>query len=726
VKERRRFNVGGTVPSEGYVYVPRPEEERLTDSLREGRWVTVAGCRTMGKSSLVVHSRQALEDAGLASQYVDAAGQLPRAHSDCVTWISQLSMCVSQCNDTVGRLKRHKGDLVELLRLGVAEPLAAQGKQVLVIDEIDSVASLSEPGALLASFKALHTQQAQVPDFRRLVLCFVGLRPFYELADPTDGAASPLGESIYMEDFPCDDETVAAIAAGFPEGSRTKDKVVSRILHHTGGQPYLTIYLADQAARSKLDSREAVDRLVDDFLKKQRRRPMELLRLIQEFILSDQTEALPALSTYLGLLDGRREARTPQAPGADLLLLSGLVRTGDEGLEIKGPLFERHFTREWVEHQQAEIGVRESVSRRVRGKPSHSGKICILNTGGTIGMFEQPDGTVRPPRDSREFLARFHQITDLSDIAFVPLFNLDSVNVFPPQWAAIAQAIYDRSKQGYNGFVVAHGTDTMAFTASAVAFALGKTLSFPVVFTGSQTTADVPHGDALSNLYRACMVALEPIPEVVIAFGEFVFRAVRAQKKAEERFDAFESPTYPPLAYIGESVEVRSEFVRKLPAKSTGLAPAIKFQEEGILLLYQYPGLDPRFFEDNIEKREAPDSVAVCRGVVVQTSGAGNVSSRLPFSYVSFLEKAQKLGVPVIITSQFPARRSADPRFQTASWPLQFGAIPVGNMTAPAAVTKFHWVLGQLQHKRSKLPTKEYVEEVRRMMQTDSVGEIDM
>lgn len=723
MSEQLRFNVGGTVPSSGYVYVHRPEERRFLEAVQEGRWVTVSGCRTMGKSSLVAHcvrGSEATRGAGPAA-YIDAAAQI-RGHGS-IDWLRQLA-CRSLPEHRTPEPKASEvpDDLLEILHLEIAEPLLARGIRTLVIDEIDTIRRIEEPEAVISAFKEYRARQSELPYSQRLALCFVGLRPFYELADPQSGAASPLGELIHMEDFPRDEETAFAIAAGFPEGSKGTKAIVARILHHTGGQPYLTIYLADRAARDGVSTADAVDGMVESFMHKHRHRPMELFGLIQEFILSDQMDALSALSTYRGLLEGSRLARSRQAPGAELLLLSGLVRVGDKGLEIKGPLFERHFTKEWVEYQQAEFGVRDPVKQSRAKTREDVGKLCIINTGGTIGMFEQPDGSVRPPKDQREFLKRYHQITELADTAFVPLFNLDSVNVFPPQWAAIAQAIYDRSNEGYAGFVVAHGTDTMAFTASAVAFALGKTLPFPVVFTGSQTTADVPHGDALSNLYRACMVALEPIPEVVISFGEYVFRAVRAQKKAEERFDAFESLNYPPLAYIGETVEVRSEFIRPLPDEAEAFTPAIAFQEEGILLLYQYPGLDPVFFLDNLDTETEGDRH--CRGVVIQTSGAGNVSSQIPFSYVPFLEKAQKLGIPVVITSQFPTRRSADPRFQTASWPLKAGAIPVGNMTAPAAVTKFHWVLGQLQTELDELP-KEYINKVRDMMQKDCIGEID-
>jgi L-asparaginase/Glu-tRNA(Gln) amidotransferase subunit D len=109
--------------------------------------------------------------------------------------------------------------------------------------------------------------------------------------------------------------------------------------------------------------------------------------------------------------------------------------------------------------------------------------------------------------------------------------NKDSTNMNPGDWEDIAEAVYRRRNAGYRGFVIAHGTDTMHFSASAVAFALGKNLNFPVVFTGAQTAPDIPHGDARVSLLRAFKVALTDLAEVVICFGDFVFRGCRAQKK---------------------------------------------------------------------------------------------------------------------------------------------------------------------------------------------------
>jgi len=181
-------------------------------------------------------------------------------------------------------------------------------------------------------------------------------------------------------------------------------------------------------------------------------------------------------------------------------------------------------------------------------------KICLIYTGGTIGMQRDVrTGTLHPPEDPESFLNVAPELKE-KNFKFKSLMNKDSTNMTPEDWTTIATEIYNRRNDGYKGFVVAHGTDTMHFSASAVAFALGENLNFPVVFTGAQTIPDVSHGDARINLLRAFKVAETDIAEVVISFGDFVFRGCRAQKKDERRFDAFESPAYFPLANITQEI----------------------------------------------------------------------------------------------------------------------------------------------------------------------------
>ena len=126
-------------------------------------------------------------------------------------------------------------------------------------------------------------------------------------------------------------------------------------------------------------------------------------------------------------------------------------------------------------------------------------KICLIYTGGTIGMTKDGKGVLRPPDNPEDFTKIAPEINEIAEVDFVALMNKDSTNIVPSDWTAMAQAVYDRRNDGYAGFVIAHGTDTMHFSSSALAFALGPGLSFPVVFTGAQTTPAIAHGDARIN-----------------------------------------------------------------------------------------------------------------------------------------------------------------------------------------------------------------------------------
>ena len=187
-------------------------------------------------------------------------------------------------------------------------------------------------------------------------------------------------------------------------------------------------------------------------------------------------------------------------------------------------------------------------------------KICLIYTGGTIGMIREntSDGMIlKPPENPESFLQRLkveEELNEIAEVKFIPLMNKDSTDMVPADWTKMAITIYENINKGFHGFVVAHGTDTMHFSSSALAFAFGQNLNCPIVFTGAQTTADVPHGDAKVNLIRAIKVACEDIAEVVVAFGGYVFRGCRVQKKDERQFDAFHSPAQFPIGYIAEEI----------------------------------------------------------------------------------------------------------------------------------------------------------------------------
>jgi L-asparaginase type I len=296
---------------------------------------------------------------------------------------------------------------------------------------------------------------------------------------------------------------------------------------------------------------------------------------------------------------------------------------------------------------------------------------------------------LRPPKDTEDFLTLTRtedEARRIADIHYVPLMNKDSTNMVPDDWTTIASAINDRMNDGFDGFVVAHGTDTMHFTSSALAFAFGPNLNLPIVLTGAQTIPDVPYGDARVNLLRALKVAGEDLAEVVVAFGEAIFRGCRVQKKDEKRFDAFESPAEFPLGYITEEI-LLSGFAARRKAHP-GIIDFRPGFADGVVQISLIPGLRPESLFPLLDPQ-------TCNGIVLQSFGAGNVPNDGVYSFRDFIRQAVKLGLPVVIASQFPANATFASSYEPGVEAIDEGAIPTGNMTNAAATVKFRWVLCQ-------------------------------
>ena len=349
-------------------------------------------------------------------------------------------------------------------------------------------------------------------------------------------------------------------------------------------------------------------------------------------------------------------------------------------------------------------------------------RICLITTGGTIGMVSD-DGVLRPPANPAALLEIAPEIDQIAEVIVVPLLNKDSVNITPGDWTAIAGTIHARlaPEHGFDGFVVTHGTDTMQFTAAALAFALGPDLPVPVVLTGSQTSPASLHGDARSNLVRAVLVATGPIAEVAISFGDQVFRGVRAQKRDRRRFAAFESPAIAPLAEIATEVIV-SPGARRRPHPWPPFVPPLRADfSPDVVQLPLIPGLRP----DSLLAVLDPARV---RGVILQTFGAGNVPDEGRCSFVPFIRAALDAGLPVILTSQFPASSTLASPYETGAGAVRAGAIPTGNMTNSAAYVKFRWVLAQVADELAsgRLSAGERLAEIQRRMATPYVGELDV
>ncbi len=708
MKRQLSFQAGSTLDPEQSVYVRRAEDDEYWEIAKQPKsWINISGCRMMGKSSLYTKHIAPLRKLNIHSVVVDIGAEVGEDHDTASKWFRQLAHVLA----TRLRLDQSiigvalastpfdaaAGTVVERL---FREILArVTGRLLLILDEYDTIANLPFCEDLLEAFRHIEQLQrrSRDPDLDRLSICLVGLQRLFQLGRPGGPGKSIACHEIIMRDFDTSPQTIRTLLEGFHAKERPDSSVIESVLSLSGGQPLVTIELLREVftkkCRTPIDVEAAAFHLVA---------PSGLGNDIQLFtnIDEDLTEiggnAFVALRAYDALLEGSEEAHT--APGTKLLILYGLVRQEGAKLTIKGRLFRRRFDHAWVDRALSRAAGGSRLQQHRGPSRTNAKRICVINTGGTLGMVQRGRKVV-PPRDAEEFKAYFASLHSIAKtVEFINLFKArDSINVFPDQWVTVAEYIYRRRHDGFDGFVVAHGTDTMAYTASAVAFALGRRLRFPVVFTGAQTTPDVAYGDAHVNLYRACEVAKHNIPEVVISFGNFVYRAVRAQKKDDRRFDGFESPTYPALAEITGEINVRTELLRRVPRGNADITLNAEF-ERSILIVPQFPGLEPGFFErllnvDNMQLR--------CKGVIVQTLGAGNVTSEAPYSFIPFVRHAHAQGIPVIVTSQYPPDPGTHTKYTPAQAPIEAGAIHAGNMTLAAAVTKFRWVLANVRKRKT-------------------------
>lgn len=339
--------------------------------------------------------------------------------------------------------------------------------------------------------------------------------------------------------------------------------------------------------------------------------------------------------------------------------------------------------------------------------------IVLIGFGGTIAMVPNREGALVPARSAEELVEQAPGLRELGcELDVVQLLNKDSSNLTPSDWrlliAKIAE-LYDK----YDGIIVTHGTDTMPYTAAAVAFALGRALAKPIVFTGAQLPMTDPGTDARVNLERSMKVVIEAIRqsigEVMIVFADEVLRATRAIKTSEARFDAFDSPAFPHLADITATETVFSAVVRHpMIYQRKHLIPRDQF-ETGIASIDVRPGLEPAIVR-------ALTSSDKCRALILKSLGAGNIPSDGIYSLLPVVEELVSSGKAVIIATKFVGGRTVPDIYEPGREALKAGAGHAGNMTDVAAEVKLMWLLGRGVTEPEK---------VKAAMLKSYVGEID-
>ncbi len=304
-------------------------------------------------------------------------------------------------------------------------------------------------------------------------------------------------------------------------------------------------------------------------------------------------------------------------------------------------------------------------------------KICIFTCGGTITMKKDKNNALVPFHNSKVLLEKIPYLNKIAQISLKEVVNIDSTNIGPDLWSKLASLI-ENNYNKFDGFIVTHGTDTMAYSASAMSFALGN-INKPVIFTGSQKTIDDIPTDAVNNLINSTIISTFDLAGVFIVFGPKILQGNRATKVSESSLDAFDSPMVMPIGDISLEPQLKN-YHKKLKTVSY-----LNFKTDfdpNIMTVTVTPGLSSTYLEILINN---------CRGIILQGFGPGNI----PTSLIAFFKKAKKLNIPVIITSQCKKGVTKMQLYEVGYNALKHGVIPGNDMTIEAAVAKLMWILGQ-------------------------------
>ncbi len=337
-------------------------------------------------------------------------------------------------------------------------------------------------------------------------------------------------------------------------------------------------------------------------------------------------------------------------------------------------------------------------------------KVSLLGTGGTVASrLDYRTGAVLPAFTPQELFSAVPELVDICNLTPKKIYGILSENFKPDYWVKTAREIMKEFESGANGVIIGHGTDTMAFTASALSF-MFQDLAAPIVCVGSQRSSDRPSSDGPLNIMDACKIAGHAdLSEVVVCMHgntndsyNLIHRGVRVRKMHSSRRDAFRTLSDIPLGYIDANQNIN--FLKKDVKPRGNIADTWLNDkiDEKVAILYFYPGMQNDILDSVVDNGY--------HGVVMIGTGLGHVSSYM----FPALERAQEAKIPICMVVE-PLFGSTNLRvYETGRDMLARGVFEGHNMLPSAAYAKMIWVLGQ---------TRDY-DEVRRLMQTNLRGEI--
>lgn len=324
--------------------------------------------------------------------------------------------------------------------------------------------------------------------------------------------------------------------------------------------------------------------------------------------------------------------------------------------------------------------------------------ILVLFCGGTISMHKnEKTGSLDIAHGADQLFKLEPRIIEIARIDVHFIDNIDSTNLDKKQWEKLVDVITDKYDK-YDGFVITIGTNTMAYTSSALSFAFDQ-IGKPVVLTGAQIPAEIISTDGRNNIVNALRVATMDLSGVYVVFGSKIILGCRAKKISESKLDAFNTFQDSDFGEIAVGIKIN----KQAPKSNGKPIKSINGFDDNIISITLIPGLKNEYLRKLISQG--------IRGIVLRAYGTGDI----PYALFDTLKSAQEKKIPVLVTTQCPGGATALGLNSVGMEALEYGVIQVFDMSMEAMTTKLMWLLHQ------NIP----YDDIKKMMQTNLRGEVD-